>query len=65
MSHMFTSIVHKTASLDDEHNSVYCQSRATHNINTFKPMRICIERSPQHVQERDRTRSFLITNTTP
>ena len=33
MTHILhTSTVHKTASLADEGNSAYCQSRGTHNI---------------------------------
>ena len=43
-----TSTEHKTASLADEGSSAYCQSSGAHNINTYKPMKINIERSPQH-----------------
>ena len=49
MSHILrTSTEHKTASLADEGNSAYCQSRAHTTLNTYKPMEINIERSPQH-----------------
>ena len=49
-----TSTEHKTASLAYEGNSAYWQSSGTQNIllhpwlNTYKPMEIKIERSPQH-----------------
>ena len=52
MSHILrTSTEHKTATLADEGNSAHCQSSgaAAHTtLNTYKPMEINIERSPQH-----------------
>ena len=49
MTHILrTSTEHKTASLADEDNYAYCQSSGAHNINTYKPMEINIEKSPQH-----------------
>ena len=49
MSHILqTSTEHITASLADESNYAYCQSRGAHNIKHIEPMEISIERSPQH-----------------
>ena len=49
MSHILrTSTEHKTASLVDEGNSVYVSLVAHTTLNTYKPMEINIERSPQH-----------------
>ena len=67
MSHILrTSTEHKTASLADEGNSAYCRailhiaSLAAHTtLNTYKPMEINIDRSPQHwCPSGARTRNF-------
>ena len=39
---------HKTASLADEGNSAFASLAAHTTLNTYKPMEINIERSPQH-----------------
>ena len=49
MTHILrTSTEYKTASLADEGNSACCSLAAHTTLNTYKPMEINIERSPQH-----------------
>ena len=66
MTHILhTSTVHKTASLADEGNSVYCQSSGAHNIKH----NLCKLELRGHLntdaQARDRTRNVLLTRTMP
>ena len=63
---LHTSTVHKTASLDDEGNSAYCQSSDAHNIKHINLWKLALtgHLNTQH-QARDRTRNFLLTRMTP
>ena len=66
MSHILhRSTVHKTASLADESNSVYCQWRTQHQtyINLWKlPLRGHLNTD---AQARDRTRNIFLTRMLP
>ena len=63
MTHILrTSTEHKTASLADEGNSAYCHLAAHTTLNTYKPMEINIERSPQHWCPREGSNSELFAH---
>ena len=66
MTHILhTSTVHKTASLADEDNSAYCQSRGVHKIKHNLWKLALRGHLNTDAQARDRTRNFLLTRTMP